>query len=79
MMHVLASALDYHLYHSFFVLQDEHMSTITGPLSVLWKVINGFLSRLGGFGFQLTRRVSPCSTGKKFPHVNQNIPQLSRR
>ena len=44
-------ALDCHLHHSFRVLLNKHISTITGLLSVWWSVTNdrevlGFFARL---------------------------------
>ena len=59
MTHVRAHALDDHLYHNCIVLKEKQTSTITGLLSVWWNVINGFLSRSGGFfGLLLTRKIN---------------------
>ena len=79
MTHVRAPALDFRLYDKLIVFKKKQMSTITGLWCVWWETFNGFLYGFASVGFELTRGVSPCSTGNCFLHVNHNIPQRYRK
>ena len=70
--HVRAPALDYHLYHSLIYPQNEQTETITE----LWCVC-GFLHSFECIGSELTPRVTPCSTCRKFSYVNHNIHNVN--
>ena len=75
MTHVRPSALDDHKDDRFIVFGCGRMNTITCLVSVWWKVVIGFLRRLGNLGFRLTRRATPGTTGSRFSHVSHKIPQ----
>ena len=58
---VRASALDCHLFHSYTVLKDKLMSTITEPFRARQNVINGLLDRLGGFWISMSAKGHPSA------------------